>query len=241
MAWRGKHELWLRTHHFDTPGLQLAYDAAFDAMLATLDRRDRLDRAIEAMAADSVFTPVVRRLGCVRGISTLTALRAGCRDRRLASAHRPVYRRLPGVGAHRPFIGCQPLARRSYQDRQQPRPPAAHRVGLTSPAPVSAGAKGAATLGRGFAGGPGARTSSQSATTCPLGQLRRTQETLRGHQRRDRARTSRLVLVVGRARRLTPGATNVQMMTTVCRQASGSDPRPDYEQSPCSTTDHARG
>jgi hypothetical protein len=53
--------------------LQLAYDTAFDTMLATRDRRDRLDAAITAMAADSSFTPVVRRLGCLRGVSTLTA------------------------------------------------------------------------------------------------------------------------------------------------------------------------
>ena len=72
-AWTAKHEQWLRSHRFSAPGLQLAYDAAFDAMLATLDRRDRLDRAITAMAADSAFTPVVTRLSCVRGISTLTA------------------------------------------------------------------------------------------------------------------------------------------------------------------------
>lgn len=72
-AWTAKHEQWLRSHRFITPGLQLAYDAAFDAMLATLDRRDRLDRAITAMAADSEFTPVVTRVSCVRGISTLTA------------------------------------------------------------------------------------------------------------------------------------------------------------------------
>ena len=72
-AWTGKHELWLRTQRFDTPGLQQAYDAAFDAMLTTVDRRDRLDRAIEALAADSIFTPVVTRLGCLRGVSTLTA------------------------------------------------------------------------------------------------------------------------------------------------------------------------
>jgi transposase len=72
-AWTGKHELWLRTHRFETPGLQLAYDTAFDTMLAAVDRRDRLDQAICAMAADSVFTPVVTRLGCVRGIATLTA------------------------------------------------------------------------------------------------------------------------------------------------------------------------
>jgi transposase len=72
-AWTCKHELWLRTQRFEVPALQLAYDAAFDAMLATVDRRDRLDTAIAAMAADSVFTPVVNRLGCLRGVSTLTA------------------------------------------------------------------------------------------------------------------------------------------------------------------------
>lgn len=72
-AWTGKHELWLRGQHFDAPGLQLAFDAAFDAMVACVHRRDRLDEAITAMAADSEFTPVVRRLSCLRGVSTLTA------------------------------------------------------------------------------------------------------------------------------------------------------------------------
>jgi transposase len=38
----------------------------------TVARRDRLDAAIEEMAADSSYTPVVRRLSCLRGISTLT-------------------------------------------------------------------------------------------------------------------------------------------------------------------------
>jgi transposase len=72
-TWTGKHQLWLRSQHFDLTGLQLAYDAAFDTLLATVDRRDRLDAAIAAMAADSDYTPVVTRLGCLRGISTLTA------------------------------------------------------------------------------------------------------------------------------------------------------------------------
>ena len=72
-AWTGKHELWLRGQHFDAPGLQLAFDAAFDAMVACVHRRNRLDEAITAMAADSEFTPVVRRLSCLRGVSTLTA------------------------------------------------------------------------------------------------------------------------------------------------------------------------
>ena len=72
-AWTGKHELWLRAQRFDNPALRLAYEASFDAMVAGVHRRDRLDEAIEAMAFDSEFTPVVRRLQCLRGISTLTA------------------------------------------------------------------------------------------------------------------------------------------------------------------------
>jgi len=65
--------VWLRSHHFDAPGLQAAFDAEHEAVLAAEARRDRLDKAIVAMAADSEFTPVVHRLGCLRGISTLTA------------------------------------------------------------------------------------------------------------------------------------------------------------------------
>jgi transposase len=72
-AWIREHERWLRRQRFDNTALQLAYDTAFDAMLATLARRERLDTAIAQMAADSQFTPVVTRLGCLRGVSTLTA------------------------------------------------------------------------------------------------------------------------------------------------------------------------
>jgi transposase len=72
-SWTARHELWLRKQRFDNPALQLTYDAAFDAMTACVDRRERLEAAIEAMAADSEFTPVVQRLGCIRGIATLTA------------------------------------------------------------------------------------------------------------------------------------------------------------------------
>ena len=72
-AWTGRHELWLRRQRFDNPALQLSFDTACDAMTACLERRNRLDEAIETMAANSEFTPVVRRLGCIRGIATLTA------------------------------------------------------------------------------------------------------------------------------------------------------------------------
>jgi transposase len=44
----------------------------YETVLETKARRDRLDAAIEGMAADSEFIPLVRRLGCLRGVSTLT-------------------------------------------------------------------------------------------------------------------------------------------------------------------------
>ena len=72
-AWTGRHELWLRAQHFDDPALTLTYESALDAMVACVHRRDRLDKAIIAMAADSEFAPVVTRLCCLRGVSTLTA------------------------------------------------------------------------------------------------------------------------------------------------------------------------
>ena len=72
-AWTGRHELWLRAQRFDNPTLEVSYEAGFDAMLACLDRRARLDEAITKLAADSEFTPVVHRLGCIRGVATLTA------------------------------------------------------------------------------------------------------------------------------------------------------------------------
>ena len=50
----------------------MTFESDYDAVLTVKARRDRLDAAIAAMAADSEFTPLVHRLGCLRGICTLT-------------------------------------------------------------------------------------------------------------------------------------------------------------------------
>jgi transposase len=71
-AWTGRHDVWLRSQRFALPGRQLAFDSAYEAMTLTLDRRTRLDAAIVKMAEDCEFTDLVRRLCCLRGISTLT-------------------------------------------------------------------------------------------------------------------------------------------------------------------------
>jgi transposase len=72
-AWTGAHESWLRSLSFDRLGIRLAVDEAYDTVLTTLARRTRLDTAITDMAATPAFASVVGRLGCLRGVSTLTA------------------------------------------------------------------------------------------------------------------------------------------------------------------------
>lgn len=71
-AWTGVHLAWLARQRFEDPNLQATFDEYLDQVLATAARRDRLDVRIGQLAADSVWTPVVRRLCCLRGISTLT-------------------------------------------------------------------------------------------------------------------------------------------------------------------------
>lgn len=74
-TWNGTHDLWLRRQagpRLAGQATRAAFESGYEAVLAVKARRDRLDAAIEQLAADSEFTPVVRRLGCLRGVSTLT-------------------------------------------------------------------------------------------------------------------------------------------------------------------------
>jgi len=74
-AWTGKHDTWLRHDAVKllTPrATRMAFDSDYETVLAVKARRDRLDVAIAQMAAESEFTDLVHRLGCLRGISTLT-------------------------------------------------------------------------------------------------------------------------------------------------------------------------
>ena len=76
-TWGRDHHAWLRTERrdgLDSAGIGTlaAFDAGYDAVTQILARKDRLDREITTMAADSEFTAVTTRLGCLRGISTLT-------------------------------------------------------------------------------------------------------------------------------------------------------------------------
>ncbi|WP_064257831.1 IS110 family transposase [Rhodococcus sp. D-6] len=74
-AWSGAHDRWLRTEaapQLTSPATRMAFDADYDHVLTMQARRRRLDVAIEEMAVASELTPVVRRMCCLRGVSTLT-------------------------------------------------------------------------------------------------------------------------------------------------------------------------
>jgi transposase len=79
-AWTGKHDLWLRHTAAvqlgtttGTRATRLAFDNDYETVVMVKARRDRLDEAIAHIAAESEFTPLVNRLGCLRGIGPLTA------------------------------------------------------------------------------------------------------------------------------------------------------------------------
>ncbi len=109
-AWTGAHEAWLRRIRFDQPGTGAAYEADLEAVEFAIARRDRLDAAIATMAADSEFTPVVRKLCCLRGVSTLTgfalAVEIGNWERFTGSS----------IGA---YLGLVPSEHSSGQSRRQ--------------------------------------------------------------------------------------------------------------------------
>ena len=70
-AWTGTHLRWLRKQHVDIPGPAAGLRRRTRGRLTCLSA-PRLDAAIVAMAADSEYTPVVQRMGCLRGVATLT-------------------------------------------------------------------------------------------------------------------------------------------------------------------------
>jgi transposase len=74
-AWTGAHDAWLRKEALPqllSPATRMAFDSDYEAVLTVRARRDRLDAAIGQLAALSEFAPLVHRLGCLRGVSTLT-------------------------------------------------------------------------------------------------------------------------------------------------------------------------
>jgi transposase len=109
-AWTELHDRWLRQQRFDQAPTQAAFDDAYETVVLATARRARLDAKIIALAGDSEFTAMTRRLGCLRGIAMLTgfALAVEIGDwERFTGA---------GIGA---YLGLVPSEHSSGQSRAQ--------------------------------------------------------------------------------------------------------------------------
>ena len=229
-AWTGAHDVWLRrTGRSSTRRRpRLTFESDYDAVLTVKARRDRLDAAIAAMAADCEFTPIVRRLGCLRGVGTLTgfalAVEIGDWDRFTGKT----------IGS---FVGLVPSEYSSGQSRVQgsiTKTGNSHVRRLLVEAAWHHRARyvgrqdHARPLGAGRPGRPGPRRRRQPAAAPPLGHVPSPAQAPRDRQRRHRPRTGRLVLVPGRARGV---ATHEPASSTTAGGSSArSDPRNSYEQ-----------
>ena len=199
----------------------MTFESDYDAVLVTTARRARLDIQIETMAADSEFTPVVRRLWCLRGISTLTAFALAVE---IGDWHR-----FTGstIGS---FVGLVPSEYSSGSSRAQ--------------GPITKTGNGHArrllveaawhhrpryqpgkTIRDRWDIGLTSRTSprrpGKPPPARPLGQVHRPQEEGHRGQHRHRPRARRLVLVAGPARGVT---TTTPSSATVADGSARSQP-----------------
>lgn len=140
-AWTGAHDMWLRSQRFDQSALQATFDSNYEAMLLTRGRRDRLDAAIEEMAENSPYTPMVHRLGCLRGVSRWPG--SGWRSRSATG------NASQGARSARTPGWCRVNTPRGHHDRRvrSPRPAMVMHVGCWSRRPGIT-ARSTAILGR---------------------------------------------------------------------------------------------
>lgn len=71
-TWTQAHHRWLQHQRFALASTQTAFDTSYETVVLAEARRDRLDKAIIALAVDPTWAPTVIKLSCLRGISTLT-------------------------------------------------------------------------------------------------------------------------------------------------------------------------
>jgi transposase len=109
-AWTELHDRWLRQQRFGSVATQAAFDDGYETVVLATGRRARLDEKIIALANDSEFTALTRRLACLRGIATLTgfalAVEIGDWDRFSGAS----------IGA---YLGLVPSEHSSGQTRSQ--------------------------------------------------------------------------------------------------------------------------
>jgi transposase len=72
-TWSQEHDAWLRRSRLLLPVSPAAFDASYESVKQIESRKNRLETQIAHAATEGEYAQVVARLGCLRGISTLTA------------------------------------------------------------------------------------------------------------------------------------------------------------------------
>ena len=110
-TWGVSRRRWLGQQHFDEPPRQAAFADYLHALDLVDARIATLEREIGALAAEPAFAPLVRRLRCLRGIDTLTALGI--------AAEVGDFGRFASAEEFMSFVGLVPSERSSGERRRQ--------------------------------------------------------------------------------------------------------------------------
>ena len=154
--WTGKHMTWLRAIQRDAvlePEDQIVFGEYLALLDYKLDRREELDRQIEALALEPAYREAVGRLCCLKGISTQAAM--------VLVTEIGDFRRFEHPGKLMAYVGLvpsehssggKPAAGIDHEGGQQPGSPCTGAGSLELPLSASAGGGAEAS-----AAGPAAR------------------------------------------------------------------------------------
>jgi transposase len=110
-AWTKRHRDWLCRLEFGDRASAVTFEDYLHAHDALLARRDRLERALAELAADSPWAETIARLRCLRGIETLSAVGL-CAE--VGDFHRFGHPKLVGS-----YLGLVPCEHSSGERRRQ--------------------------------------------------------------------------------------------------------------------------
>lgn len=72
-VWKKKHRVWLANQSFTHPAQQIAFQTYLNAMDQALERKDLIEKQIEALVAEWSLGPVVEALQAMRGVALTVA------------------------------------------------------------------------------------------------------------------------------------------------------------------------
>ena len=126
-TWTRIHDAWLRRVRRDHvigmgPSALAAFDDAYDTVVHTTARRDRLDEAIAGLYHDGELAPTARRLACLRGVSALTAVSLAVEIGDWSRFKGSTIACLPRPGPLRALLGHQPVPGPHHEDPRAPTP-----------------------------------------------------------------------------------------------------------------------